>query len=532
MDDDHYAIVWALGISTIFLYLFMLVSSGEALNAAHYSALIGNVETRQWSQDIQPKDPNHIRLVSSNNANFLATKAMGQDGSIGSQFHLGESTLQLIKGELWYVFPLEYDGLMVANSTGSIPGYVMVSAENPEEQPKFVKFASGAEMVYSPSAYFGNNLERHLRTNGYFSKGLTDFSFELDENYHPWWVVSVFTPTIGWWGIKIDGIVVVDPASGSSTFYPIGSVPAWIDRVVPDSVVNDNIAYWGDLKNGWWNSSIFGGKVGRLHPGNTTLIYGNNGDATWVTDVTSMSANDDSMVGVIYTDAHTGKTIFYQVPGGGTNKAVVNAVNRNQDISYRKLTGVDPQLYNLYGEMVDILPVVNENSAFQGVAIVEINNIQQVSFGSTMSAAMSQFQKSLSGKGINSSLDKNRELNSITGSIDRIGFNNTNTGTIYYIHVAGIDHLFNGDVSTSIKLPVSHIGDKITLTYYYSEQSVLPIHDFDNESLPLSSSQDQQVIETKVDDTRAAKETHEDANSIRSRVNNMSDEQIQKLTNK
>jgi len=523
---------WVVAILILAVYAGLWIGSFEMFNATTYSSLIGQVENRQWTQDIQPKDPNHVRLVSEGNATFLAIKAMGQDGAIGSQYHLGDPTLQLVKGELWYAFPLEYDGLMVANSTGSIPGYVIVSAENPDLPARFVKFNSGSEMVYSPSAYFSNDLERHLRENGYLNKGLMDFSFELDENYHPWWVVSVFTPTVSWSGYKVDGVVVVDPTTGNSTYYSIGRVPQWIDRVIPERIVNSNISFWGDLKNGWWNTSIFGSKVGRVVPGDTILIYGNNGDATWVTDVASTNKSDNSIVGLVYTDAHTGKSVYYHVSGGGTNKAVVDNVNNSQDILFRKLTGVDPQLYNLYGEMVDIIPVVNNNSAFQGVAIVAINNIQQIAYGPTITVAMAQFEKSLANNGSNTAINKDRILHSLDGIIDRIGFNNTNTGTVFYFHINGVDHLFSGDISKSIKLPVTRVGDKIKITYYDSLQSSLPIHDFDNVSLLLNSSSDQQFIEKKNSIDKHSIETHEDAITTRSKLNNMSDDQLQHLIKK
>lgn len=531
-ENHQVAISWVAFAFLAASYIGIVFGSSEMMNAHAYSSLIGDIETRQWSQDIQPKNPNHIRLVSSGYARFLADKAMGQDGSIGSQYHLGDDILQIIKGELWYAFPLEYNGYMVASSTGSIPGYVLVSAENPDLPSRFVKFSSGESMVYSPSAYFEYELERHLRMNGYFFKGLMDFSFELDENYHPWWVVSVFEPTAGWSGLKITGVVVVNPTSGESTFYPVGQVPTWIDRVIPKDIVNTNISYWGDLKNGWWNSSIFGSKVDRVKPGDTILIYGNNGDATWVTDVTSKSNSDNSIVGLVYTDAHSGKSVYYKVPGGGTNEAVIDNVNNSKDILFRKLTGVDPQLYNIYGEMVDIIPVENIHSVFQGVAIVAINNIQEVSFGPTISVALTQFEKNLSNKGINSSINKDRVLLTREGNIDRFGSATTSTGTIFYVHLAGIDHLFTGDVSTSIKLPVTKIGDKIKLTYYDSAQSILPMHDFDNTSMVLSVSTDQNLAETKVESAKHTTEVHEDTNSIRAKINGMSDEQLQKIMNK
>ena len=59
----------------------------------------------------------------------------------------------------------------------------------------------------------------------------------------------------------------------------------------------------------------------------------------WVTDVTSRSSRDDSLLGLIYTDSQTGKSVFYLVAGGATAKAVLASVNKNSDVQYRHLRG-------------------------------------------------------------------------------------------------------------------------------------------------------------------------------------------------
>ena len=52
---------------------------------------------------------------------------------------------------------------------------------------------------YSPSAWFNQNLFRHIRFR-YRTELLSDYSFELDDDGYPYWVVSVVAPEIGYYG--------------------------------------------------------------------------------------------------------------------------------------------------------------------------------------------------------------------------------------------------------------------------------------------------------------------------------------------
>ena len=53
---------------------------------------------------------------------------------------------------------------------------------------------------YQPEAFFFSNLERHIYFEGYFTCGLTDYSFEIDDEGNPYWVVTKFKKKIGFNG--------------------------------------------------------------------------------------------------------------------------------------------------------------------------------------------------------------------------------------------------------------------------------------------------------------------------------------------
>jgi hypothetical protein len=511
------------------------IIGSEFANTDSYKTMIGTMEIREWTQDVQPKDERHMRMSTTENAFYQAVKVIGQDGSIGSQFQINgdELSLQMIKGELWYVAPLEFSGFGAWNSKGSSPGYVKVSAENPDLPPVLVNFAENQGMRYAPSAWFGKNLERHLRKTGYLGKGLDDFNFELDEDGKGWWVVTVFEPTIMWWGSKVTGVVIVDPNTGEHAFHEIGNVPQWVDRVVPHSFVENYLTWWGKYVHGWGNAALpWRPQLDLLEPSDANLIYGTGGEPEWVTDITSTNGADNSLVGLVYTNSRTGKSVYYKVPGGGTNSAVLEAVAHNQDISFKKLHGVDPQLYNVLGTMASVVPLFNDAHAFSGVAIVPINNVQKVAFGRNQYEALRQYEKIISDHGEQVVLGAERTLEDITGVVDRVSFEVTTTGNLYYIHLAGVPHLFTGGSGDSPKLTVTKEGDRIKVTYYKSDRDVVPMHSFDNLSLPLSENAAQSEVRTKAAEQREGREAREDSTTVESRLDQLTPEQRRELLKK
>lgn len=98
-------------LAILVIYCIVGISSWAMFRSNEYKSMIGQIENREWTQDIQPKDPRHVRLVPEELAYYLATKQLGEGGGvIGSQFQVRKGmTLQKIKGELWFVSPLDFN---------------------------------------------------------------------------------------------------------------------------------------------------------------------------------------------------------------------------------------------------------------------------------------------------------------------------------------------------------------------------------------------------------------------------------------
>ncbi|HEU5114543.1 MAG TPA: hypothetical protein VFT82_02130 [Candidatus Paceibacterota bacterium] len=497
-----------LPIGYVAALIIALVAGSHMLNADRYSALLGKVEERDWTKDVQPKDPKHMRMVSEENALYIAKKAVANAGAIGSQFSLDWDyvTLQKVNGHLVYVLPFDYNGFTVWQSTSGAPGYIVVDAEDPERAPRLVELPEGKRMRYMPNAFFGDNLERYLRQNGFLNEGLATARFELDEKEEPHWVIPLWSPVALWSGSTLTGVAVVNPATGDIKRYKLGEIPAWIDRAVPAGLVETYIDERGEYFDGWWNA--FWAKTGVTEAENPILVVGSDDNLEWVTGVTSKSANDDSLIGLMYTNSRTGKSVFYRTNGGAIDNAIMAAVDKHPQVNYKKLHASTPQTYNVYGVMTSVVPLLNDNHAFQGVALVRVANPQDVAVGITQSEALRNYQSVIFRSGEQIALSKSREVETLAGTVDRIRQDVSGNGSLYYFHLSGVSRIFTVSSGDHVKVTLTQPGDSVRVSYVASHEETVPVESFDNLSLPLDKTADQKKVEAavaeKVESERAA----------------------------
>ncbi|MCX6713352.1 MAG: hypothetical protein NTY66_04055 [Candidatus Vogelbacteria bacterium] len=504
--------------------------SSAMLNASRYAALIGQPEERNWTMDVQPKDPEHIRLVSHVNAEYLAKSVLSKAGAIGSQYQVNydNMTLQHINAEFWYVAPLDFASWGVWNSGDGAPGYIMVSATDPDREPILKMLPQGGKIKYSPGAWFGDNLERYLRNNGFRTKGLTEFSYEIDEQGNDWWVVSVYDLTIGYSGAKALGVAIVDPTTGGIKYEPIGKIEAWVDRAIPGWVVQNYLTWWGMYKNGWSNTMWWGAKKELLRTDVSHLIYASGNRSDWVTGITSNNANDHSLVMFVYTDSNTGQSVLYRTNGGFTDNEVVKAIDTNSEIKYKGLTGSDPQLYNLYGVMASVLPLNNSRGIFQGVAIVPIHDTQRVAWDEkSLAGALVQFQKMLS-LSASAAIEATAQAVTVEGVIERIGASMQKGDSSFFARLADQPFILTLPANDPV-VPLTEKGDRVKVTFVESKERVVGVKTFVNLTLPLRQSTAESRLEQKAETVRTEKEKGATKITIRDRLDRMSPEELKAL---
>lgn len=512
-------------------YLGIIFFGSEMMNASKYRALVGDMEHRVWTQDIQPKDPAHVGLVQDENAIYVAKKVIGDFGTVGSQFQIREDalTLQAINGELWYVVPLDFADWRAWNNTGASVGYIKVHAEDPNREPVVVQLSKEKQFIYTPGAYFGNDLIRHLRLDGgNLRVNLRGTHLEIDDAGEPWWITAVLEPTIGQFGDRVKGVLITNPVTGESKFSALGEVPQWVDRVIPAEVVKNYLDHWGEYVHDWLNS--WWGKRDLTEPENPSLVYSSEHDAMFVTGITSQNSKDDSLIGMVYTHTRTGKSIFYEMKGGATDEAVRAAIDKSQDVQYKHLhSGKNPRLYNHYGKMASVVPLLNENHAYSGVAIVDINRVQQIAVGRTLPEALRQFQRLVGQTGDMAHLDNSVKFSVIEGVLSRVGRDAAATGTIYYLIVDGLPHALTGAVGEFPLLPLAQAGDRVRIEYVASGESVVPMHSFANLTLPLERTKGEAAIDVRKEQSREANETKPVRRDMEERLKSASPEDLRKI---
>ena len=122
---------------------------------------------------------------------------MGQMPELVSQFYVSDLYTQInYNADIVRVTPLEYNGFIkyLNNRKNGVKGYITVNSVTGDAD--LVKLDKG--MQYMPSAYFFDNLHRHLRFK-YPTVIFDDERFEIDNDGNPYWVV----PTVRYSGVGI-----------------------------------------------------------------------------------------------------------------------------------------------------------------------------------------------------------------------------------------------------------------------------------------------------------------------------------------
>lgn len=267
------AVACLLLVSTFFTLSF--VTTWSFFHASAYQKLLGDVRRATFATDATILDQSQIRIVDYSVAHKRAEELLGADPGLGSQVKIGDMRKQIVRGELVWVAPLEYKGFRQWWGNDSTPGYVRVNANNFWDA-KLVTEVNGKpiRMRIGEEGYFADNLHRHVYNGGFAHEGLTDFSFEIDDDGNPRYVVTRYTRRVGFSGEDALGVAVVNPESGEIEGYGIDKAPPWIDRIQPTDFVTAQIDDWGQLVNGWYNPS---GKDKVKSTEGSDIVYGNDG---------------------------------------------------------------------------------------------------------------------------------------------------------------------------------------------------------------------------------------------------------------
>ena len=464
----------------IFLYVTIvpLLTSATIFHTSSYQKMIGEVKNgEKISTHIAPISMDKIRVVDQDLAYLLGEKIIGSQPALGSQIVLGKFSIQKVNNELYWVAPLLHSGFFKwLNNREGTPGYVMVSATN-ERDVKLVQTVNNkpVKIKYQSGAYFQSDIHRHVYLNGYATTGLADFTFEIDEQGNPFWVIATYDKQIGFSGENTNGIVVVDAQSGDSKEYSIDNAPAWVDRIQPAEFIENQLNDWGEYIKGYWN---FSNQDKLQITEGLTLVYGKNDRSYWYTGLTSVGS-DESSVGFVLVDTRTKETTFYKQSGATEYAAQSSAEGKVQEKGYKTSL---PIPYNINNIPTYVMTLKDDGGLVKMYAMVAINDYTIVGVGNSMRETLTSFKSAFNSTGnrINpSSADAKKSLKSI---VTRIQSDVKNGNSFYYFTIKDYPNIFVGSSQVSAELPVTIVGDSIEISFDIDEEKVIDVTRFDNKN--------------------------------------------------
>lgn len=456
-----------------------LATSLPMFRSEAYRNLIGEVKNgNDLKNHIAPISLDEIRVVDERLAMLLGEKIIGSQPSLGSQAEIGEFTIQQVNNKLYWVAPLLHTGFLKwFNNSEGTPGYVMVSATN-ERDVKLVQEINGKpiKIKFQPEAFFGSEIERHVYFNGYTTIGLTDFSFEIDDDGVPYWVVTTFKKEIGFGGSDATGTLVVNAQTGEITQYSMDETPLWVDRIQPIHFVEEQLSDWGEYVQGYWNWS----NENKLQTTEgLTLVYGENNKSYWYTGLSSVG-KEESTVGFVLVDTRTKATTYYRQSGATEYAAQSSAEGKVQEKGYHASLPIPYVVNNI---PTYVMTLKDDGGLVKMFAMVSIKDYTIVGVGNTMRETLMSYKNvyNMADNGVDAkSLTSNKSLNSV---VTRISNDIKNGNSFYYFMVKDNPSIFVGSSQLSNELPITIIGDSIQIYFDVDMEQIIDISDFENLSI-------------------------------------------------
>ena len=468
-----------IGILLAYMVIVPAITSWALFRSDEYRDLIGKVDIGEnLSTHMAPISIEKIRVVDQPLANLLGDKVLGAQPALGSQVRLGTFNIQKVKDELYWVAPLLHSGFFMwqKNSMGT-NGYVMVNATN-ERDVKLVQEVNGQKVYvkYQSEAYFFDDLKRNLYFKGYFNVGLTDYSFEIDDDGIPYWVVTKYKKKIGFQGDDAVGVVVMNTQTGEVKEYSITDAPLWIDRIQPDQIIEKQLNDWGEYVKGYWN---FSNESKLKTTERLALVYGEDNRSYWYTGLTSVGA-DEATVGFVLVDTRTKKAVWYKQSGATEFAAKNSAIGKIQEKRY---SASAPIPYNINGIPTYVMTLKDDGGLVKMFAMVAIEDYTVVGVGNTLRETLMAYKNSFNMTGNKLNAKNSAQKVVISSVIARINNDVKNGNSFYYFTVKDHNNIFIGSSQISNALPVSSVGDSIEISFDSDTQGIIDISTFKNKSI-------------------------------------------------
>lgn len=444
------------GIGVGVLYVVALAVFSPLIMPKEHRNLIGNIEEVEFSSQIEHIDLKQLPTIDKQLAAKLADKKLGEIPSLGSQVTIGDLTLQSVAGQLYYVAPLEHSSLFkwLTNNEGT-KGYIKVSATNQNDVQLITELnGQPIHLKYLESSYLFSDLDRaaYLRD---MRAGHADYTFELDDEGNPYWVITRYDNAIGLTEQKAIGVLIIDAQTGKSNVYDIENTPQWVDRIQPAGYINNYLNKWGELVHGVFNFS----DKDKLKTTQGMNIIFNDDKCYYYTGVTSIG-NDEGLVGFTLTDTRTGETTMYKTAGATEVASMQSAEGKVQQFGY---SATFPYLINIQSEPTYFMTLKDSNGLVKQYAMVNVKNYSTVAVGDSLQTTLNRYIEALTNTNI--SLEGSNSEEVLEGEVERIGLVLKEGSSIYDIKIKGLDNIFSVSTESSREAALTKVGDKVSLKF-------------------------------------------------------------------
>ncbi len=446
-----------LAIGFVAVNLVMVISTTPLFMAPKYRELITVVDNHSFTQDVEDYTTMQIPVVDKHLAEKLGDKKLGED-NLGSQFNVGEYYMICHNDNLYWIAPIEFNGLFPWLNKGVSPGYVMINANDPSDV-----VINKSELKYTKSAYFNSDLSRKNYFNNLTLWRAEDAHLELTDEGEPRFVETVYTNTLGYVsGRDIVGVIVTNPYTGESEYFDYLDAPTWINHVLTEELIIEQLNYWGEYVNGFFNSVFAKSEVLNVSTG-VNYVY-SNGNMYLQTGMTSVGG-DESIVGVMMVDMRTKATYFYRIGGATEYAASQSAIGKDQEKRY---ASTDPIMINMGGEPTYFMMLKDDEGLVKRYAYVNVKDYRLVATAETKQEALIEYKKLIG------STDESEIVELTVKDIEHVIIDGNSCYQILFEIYEGAESGFENfvfRVSLEVNPYLSFVkaGDKVKITYEKNE---------------------------------------------------------------
>lgn len=453
----HWNTILIVPIMFLLIVLINFIAS-PVFNSKSYSRRITIDETGDFATDIEEVDFNHVPLLDKASSEKLGDRMMGEMSDLVSQYYVSDMYTQInYNDSIVRVTPLEYADIIkyFSNRKEGVKGYITVDSVSGEA--KVVRLDKG--MRYVPSAMFNEKLMRHVRFM-YPTKIFGDYSFEVDEEGNPFFIIPTIKYTAVGLKADINGVIVLDPISGDAEEYDVSDVPTWIDNVYKANLIIEQTDDWGTYKGGYFNSLFAQKNVTNTTDGYNYLAM--NDDIYLYTGITSVQ-NDESNLGFILSNMRTKETVFYSAPGAEEYSAMASAEGQVQEMKYESTF---PLLINLNGRPTYLVSLKDNAGLVKMYGFIDVQDYQKVYVDDAKNGIEKVSERYLDAFSLESNVNSKETEIKVASIASAI----IDGSTVYYLTDED-DNRYSVSISVAKNiLPFVKAGDTLKITY--SEGSI------------------------------------------------------------